>query len=273
MAVLALLFGAYTFATSNKKGVAWKKYPTSRTILVKRFFGYVSTDTNADFAKAYKLLALSRRRAKNAHPGHYYQRFHDLDQYLAGEFGPQWIDRLKVVRKQQELNGKLHTVMVAVVDTERFHVFVAPQVPKGFHPGGPTHYGLLAIREFQFSGGAASQRLGIINSYVGGFYGATGSANQIRGLAAAFGGSDANETPWQIKQRLLPIVEDPHGTALRQCIYQLWPVRNDPTVRRRLYKIIHDPRYAPNIRTDARSVYNGTASAAILIGNGVTKVH
>lgn len=269
------IYWAYSKATAHTNA-AYKKFPHNRTKLVRDFFTYVSTDTNSEFRKAYDLISLTRRRPhKSNRQGHFWQRFHVLDQYLASQFGPQWVQRLRIVKKHVAGAKGSPTRYVVHVDTEVFHMRIAAQVPRGAKtpPTTGRRYGIIGMREFALSGGAKSQTLGLVNAYVGGFYGATGSAAQINGLHAAFGGSDANETPWQIKHRLLPIVVDPRATALQQCIYQLWPVRNDPTVRRALLKIMHDRRYSTHIRHVATAVYTGRAHEADLVGNGVPKVH
>ena len=243
------------------------KYPTSRTALVQRYIALVAQGRTKTEQEAFKLISWPVRHEHKNHPGRVWQTMENMDQYLTGLFGANWASEAKVI-PPSDISSNQYLVKVR---TEKFHFTLAPQ-NKLASPtlGGKEHWGIVAIREFPFTGGAKEQHVAAVTSVLGAVN--PGAAANVAGIAAAYSDAD-NGIAWQIKQRLLPTVEDPHAAALRQCIYQLWPVRKDPTVIWMLNKIIHDPAYAPNIQNDAKAVLSGRVSNAILVGNQVTHIH
>ncbi|MDA8375458.1 MAG: hypothetical protein M0Z50_00005 [Planctomycetia bacterium] len=243
------------------------QYPTSRTALLRRYIALVAQGHTSTDHKAFKLLSWPVRRKYNNHPGRVWQTMEDMNEYLTGLFGADWGNHVKIIPPSDTSS---HHYVVAV-KTEKFHFTIAPQNDLASPTlGGTEHWGIEAIREFPFTGGAQAQHTAAVTSVLGAIN--PGAAANVAGIAAAY--SDADNGPaWEVKQRLLPTVEDPHAAALRQCIYQLWPVRKDPTVIWMLTKISHDPAYAPNIQNDAKAVLSGRVSNAILVGNDVTHIH
>lgn len=259
------LYGRFTAAGPNPA----LAYPTSRAKLVRTFFTDLSTDKDKKLHQAFLLLALPTRKQYQAHEGRVWQKMEDLNRYLAGIFGPAWINDF-----QWHVGTKAgRPDYVVTIATERFHVQIARQWPPAgsAHAAGPRHYGIVKIRELSFSGGAGSQQVQAMRG-VGNMLGIQKVVNNVAGIRAAFSDADAGQ-PWQIKQRLLPTVERPQATGAKQCIYQLWPVRHDPTVRLVLKRIVHDPRYAQDLQHAAASVLSGHVMKATLIANQVTNTH
>ncbi len=242
-------------------------YPTSAKKMINQFFQLISTGSTSADQKAFKLLSLPIRKIHEKHPGRYWQRFEDLNVYLTDVFGTTWTSDIHIVRSK---NPEKPDEYIAHVRTEVFHITVANQDRYAGALPNP-HYGLVRIREFSFSGGARAQQVAADTSVLGAI-GLRGAANNVAGISAAYSAVD-NLKPWQIKHRLLPVVLHPHAAALGQCIYQLWPVRKDPTVRMVLKQIAHDPQYAANIQREARNVLSGHVSDSTLIANQVTHIH
>ncbi len=248
-------------------------YPTSRTALVRQFFTDVAGNSDADLHHAFLLLALPVRHQHAKHEGEVWQRLSNLNSYLTGLFGPQWISDLVVQPSASKTAGA--NVYVAQIQTEKFHLNLQPQPLRPDDPqnDGRTHYGIAHIAEFTLQGGARAQQAAGVSAILGGLVGATGAANSVSSISAAYG-PHGKETPSELKQRLLPIVENPQaGAGLRDCIYQLWPVRNDPTVRMVLKRILHNRAYPGQARQAASGVYHGNAMPELLINAGVTHIH
>jgi len=265
VALVVVVAGYYMFSKPKRNPA--EAYPTSAKKMINRFFQLISTGATSDDQKAFKLLSLPIRKMHHKHPGRYWQRFEDLNVYLTDVFGTTWPANIHIVRSD---NPKKPNEFIAHVRTEVFHITVVNQDRYTSALPQP-HYGLVRIREFSFSGGAQAQQAAATTSVMGAM-GLQGAANNVAGIAAAYSAVD-NLKPWQIKHRLLPVVLHPHAAALKQCIYQLWPVRKDPTVRMVLKMIAHDPQYAVNIQQEARHVLAGHVSDTILIANQVTHIH
>ncbi len=265
IALIVVVAGYYMF--SKPKPNPAEAYPTSAKKMINQFFQLISTGTTSADQKAFKLLSLPIRKIHHKHPGRYWQRFEDMNVYLTDVFGTTWPANIRIVHST---NPEKPDEYIAHVRTEVFHITVANQNRYASALPHP-HYGLVAIKEFSFSGGAQAQRAAAGSSVLGAM-GLQGAANNVAGISAAYSAVD-NLKPWQIKHRLLPVVLHPHAAALRQCIYQLWPVRKDPTVRMVLKQIAHDPQYAVNIQQEARHVLAGHVSDSTLIANQVTHIH
>ncbi len=265
VAAVVVVAGYYMF--SQPKPNPAKAYPTSAKKMINQFFQLISTGATSADQKAFKLLSLPIRRSHRNHPGRIWQRFEDLNMYLTDVFGTSWPANIHIVHSP---NPEKPDEYIAHVRTEVFHITVANQNRYASEMPAP-HYGLVHIREFSFSGGAQAQQAAAGSSMLGAL-GLGRAANNVAGISAAYSAVD-NLKPWQIKHRLLPVVLHPHAAALQQCIYQLWPVRKDPTVRMVLKQIAHDPQYAANIQQEAQHVLSGHVSDATLIGNQVTHIH
>ena len=244
-------------------------YPASRTAVATDFFNLIGSGQPGGYQKAFSLITWPQRRAHRNHAGQYRQRFENLNAYLTGLFGSHWADDIHVEPTADLTSaGDARWPLTVRIKTERFHLKIQNQNRFSSVAGlARRHYGLVAIREFSFSGGAKAQQVAGTSALLN-MVGATGAAANVTGISAAYG-SSGTQKPWQIKQRLLPVVENPQAGVLAQCVYQLWPVRKDPTVRMVLEKIQHDSRYALNIQRDAQAVLSGRVDKAILIGNGV----
>ncbi len=274
LAILAaLIFGGWWYF-SRPVPNPLRTYPTSGRELVRRYFSLIAAGTPADLQKTQALLSWPLRRRFRKQAAAYRQRVGFLDDYLKGLFGANWGAHMRVVANET-VGGPASAVQwqyVVAVGTEKFHVRIAVQ--NHLHrPAlrGPPRFGVVAIRELPWAGGARAERAAGVRSLLS-FGGMGRSGELLQGISAAYGGA-GHEKPWQIKQRLLPIVENPQAGALRQCVYQLWPVRHDPTVRAVLKKITSDPRYAPEIQQVARQVLASHVPKAILVGNGVVNTH
>ncbi len=265
IAAVVIIAGYYMFSKPAVNPA--EAYPTSAKKMINQFFQLISTGSTSADQKAFKLLSLPIRKMHEKHPGRYWQRFEDLNVYLTDVFGTTWPANIHIVRSK---NPEKPDEYIAHVRTEVFHITVANQDRYASALPNP-HYGLVRIREFSFSGGAHAQQVAA-NTSVLGALGLQGAAHNVAGISAAYSAVD-NLKPWQIKHRLLPVVLHPHAAALRQCIYQLWPVRKDPTVRMVLKLISHDPQYAVNIQQEARKVLSGHVSDTTLIANQVTHIH
>jgi hypothetical protein len=265
VALIVIGGGFWMFQTPKPSPIL--KYPTSRTALLQRYIDLVGQGRTITDQKAFKLISWPIRQEHKKHPGRVWQTMEDMNQYLTGLFGANWSNDAQVVSPSDSASKHF----IVKVRTEKFHFTIAPQ-NKLASPtlGGKERWGIVAIREFPFTGGAQAQHTAAVTSVLGAIN--PGAAANVQGIAAAYSDAD-NGTAWQIKERLLPTVENPHAAALRQCIYQLWPVRKDPTVVWMLKKISTDSAYAPNIQNDAKAVLSGRVSNAILVGNDVTHIH
>ncbi len=244
-------------------------YPTSRTALATKFFKLVGSNQSGGYQKAFALISWPERNLHHNHTGQYRQRFENLNAYLTGLFGAHWANSIHVSPTTDlSSTGNAAWPLTVRIKTEEFHLKIQRQNRFSPTPNMETeHYGLVAIREFSFGGGARAQQVAGTTALLN-MVGAGGAAGNVASISAAYG-SDGQEKPWQIKQRLLPVVENPQAAALQQCVYQLWPVRKDPTVRMELARIEHDSLYALNIQREAKAVLEGRVDKAILIGNGV----
>ncbi len=265
VAVIVIGVGFWLFQTPPASPIL--KYPTSRTALLRRYMNLVAQGRTITVQEAYRLISWPVRQEHKNHPGRVWQTMENMNRYLTGLFGDNWGPEAKIIPPSDTASNHY----VVTVRTEKFHFTLAPQ-NKLASPtlGGTEHWGIVAIREFPFTGGAQAQHVAAVTSVLGAVN--PGAAANVGGIAAAYSEAD-NGTAWQIKEKLLPTVEDPHAAALKQCIYQLWPVRKDPTVVWMLKKISLDTAYAPNIQNDAKAVLSGRVSNAILIGNEVTHIH
>ena len=245
-------------------------YPVSRAKLVRTFFYDISTNDNTKLHQAFLLLALPTRKKYQAHEARVWQKMENLNRYLSGIFGRAWMNDFVL----HVSSGSGRPQYVAEIATERFHVHIVREWPLAGDAGagGVRHYGILRVRELSLSGGGASQAAQASRDVLGNLIGNKIAANDVAGIHAAFSDADAGK-PWQIKQRLLPTVERPKAAGVRQCIYQLWPVRHDPTVRLVLKRIIHNAQYSPDLQHAAEGVLSGHVMKATLIANQVTDTH
>ncbi|HTV47324.1 MAG TPA: hypothetical protein VMG59_02665 [Phycisphaerae bacterium] len=245
-------------------------YPTSQSLAVQQFFTDISTNSTDDDQKAFTLISWPIRQQDPSNQDEYVWHFGSLNDYLTGLFGDSWIQQLQI----QVPSDPNATTCIAQINTETFHINLAGQKqysPPGTFVPSEEHWGIVSIDEFPFTGGAQAQRatetIGVMNTM-----GLNGAASNLGSIVAANSGAD-NGPSWAIKERLLPEVEDPNGAAIRQCIYQLWPVRKDPTVIYELNKVIDDPRYSQDAQQAAKDVLSGHVDEAILVGNGVTNTN
>jgi hypothetical protein len=272
--MLALVVGILGYQyTVPPKAEAWKAYPTDRDELVRQFFGYVHDDTDASAKAAYALIS---RQAKNPadadEAGKYFQNFHDLARYLNGTFGKDWNDTLRIEHDDGKGAGDLDTAVH--VQTEVFHLPLDLQGPDGLtpeqlaaRPDAEHRYGVRAIAEFPIDRAGKSQQIEGITGVLK-VYGANGSAEQLTGILNT-SGSPLHETAMACKLRLLPVVRRPKATGLQRAIHQLWPVRQDATVRATLEAIMGDDAYDPLIRAVAKRVHDGTEDEEALVADGV----
>ena len=94
-------------------------------------------------------------------------------------------------------------------------------------------------------------------------FGAGNAIPRIEGILNA-GGAQRRETAMQTKLRLLPSLRNPRNVNKYE-VYQTWPVRKDPVIRRRLNAMVHDERYDGGIRQVAQEVLNNAVSDEELI--------
>jgi hypothetical protein len=273
--LIALGVGGYwAFVGGGAKAEPWAGYPNDRDELVKQFFGYIHDDTDVSAKKAYALISRGMKNpAKEDEAGLYFQNFHDLTRYMNDAFGHDWYDTMRIEHTDGKGAGQLRTTVY--IQTETLHVPLDLQGPDGMtieqlaaRPAVEHRYGVRAIEEFPISSAGKSQQMEAISGILGGVYGATGSVNQIRGIVGA-SGSPPHETPMECKRRLFPLVRNPKMTALNRALHQLWPVRNDPTVRATLEAIMGDERYDPQMRAIAKRVHDGTEDEESLVADGV----
>ncbi len=269
LVVLVLAGASVIWFMHRPKPNPIRTYPTSRTAVATQFFHLIGSGRPGAYQKAFSLITWPLRTAHRNHAGQYRQRFENLNAYLTGLFGSQWSNDIHVEQTADLTSAaNAHWPLTVRIKTERFHLKIQNQNRFSSESGlARRHYGLVAIREFSFSGGAKAQQVAGTSALLN-MVGAGGAAANVTGISAAYG-NDGTQKSWQIKQRLLPVVENPQAGALAQCVYQLWPVRKDPTVRLVLEKIQHDSRYAVDIQQDAKAVLSGRVDKAILIGNGV----
>lgn len=268
--VILIAVGIWWFLFGTPKPNPIDSYPTSQSIVVQKFFNYIATGQTDDDQNAYTLISWPIRQQNQDAQDQYWQRFENLNVYLTGLFGDNWVQQLQI----QVPADPTATTCVAQINTETFHVNLAPQKqysPPGTYPPPEEHWGIVSIDEFPFTGGAKAQQTAAVTGVMNGM-GLNGAASNLGSIVAANSGAD-DQPPWGIKQQLLPQVEDPNTAALRQCIYQLWPVRKDPTVIYELNKIINDPRYSQDAQQAAQDVLNSHVDEAILVGNGVTNTN
>jgi hypothetical protein len=274
--VLAIVIGVIAGVIYHyTKPVAepWKAYPNDRTALVQKFFELIATDDPTEHDKAYALISATAKDPQaNDERGAYRQLFHDMYAYFAGEFGPNWIATLQI---QNVGNPGEPMQSIVTVGTDVLHLDIDPQLAPNQNmstlatmPPEKLNYGVHDIQEFSLDDVGKSMQMGIAKGLLRG-YGAQGSINQLEGIAAAGGGAPLHETPFEAKRRLLPIIRTGKDAAINRALYQLWPIRTDPTVQRRLQIILDDPNYPEDYKKIAKEVKDGTASDEELIAAGV----
>ncbi len=279
VAVLVLLLvtiGYFTLRLIRGPAVEpWKTYPTDGKTAVAQFFADIHAGGGGDKAslrRAYQAISLDQRHPDDDNDAdHWGYVFQDVNDYLTGEFGPAW-NTLMSVAPADPAQGNDATVYLVTIGTEQLHVDIAPQKPADAPPAAPApvphHFGIVGIREFSLADSMQSDPVRSATGYLTHVYGATGSAEQIRAIVGR-SMPLARMSAMQIKRLLLPLVRDPHASALKDNVYRLYAVRDDPTVRARLKEITTDARYPREVQQAAREVLQGTVDEAILIELGI----
>ncbi len=264
--IVVIVAGIWVYQTFFKTVDPWLNYPTDQRALLTKFFQIVHTDNRKEHEKAYALISLYRRDAKDdTQHGQYLQLFHDVDRYFITLFGPNYINE---IRFEPEGNVPDAATWIAAVRTEKMTIDLEPQTPPDKQkPGEPKRWGIVAIREFPLGNSSRSQQMGAIGGVLRGL-GAGGSAEQIQGIAAVT--TDFSRmSPAEIKQTLMPIITNPRATGLIRGIYQTWYVRKDPTIRATLESILTDARYPDEVKRVAKQVLDERVPEEELIGMGV----
>lgn len=263
--VLVVMLGMY-FGVKYMGGAydkPWLRYPTDPEQLVKEFMGYIETDKDKSFDKAYGLMSMSvRHDQESGERGRYRQLYHEVYKYLTEEFGPGWGATMSLVA---EPGGGGGTLFYRVeVGAETLHVAVEPQGPEKGPAPSPARYGVMQIAEFPIEEAAEAQQMAGIGGVVGGIAGQAAKDN----LQNVIGGlSSRRLTPMQTKRQYLPLVRK--ANVPRMVVLHLWPVRNDPVVRARLESMVKDQRYAPDVQKTAQEILNGTVPLEDLIAGHV----
>lgn len=264
---LALLVGAGWVIFGRDNSVArWKSYPTSKEEAVRQLFEHIATDDNGKFDDAYRALIdleIKQNVDTDQQRGVFRQVFHEVDKYLKGEFGSDWITKMNV----RESAANPDAVEVRV-ERERLNVLVRNQVPAG-KTGETPRWGVVDIAEFPRAEGGALQQSAAVGGMLRGVAG-EGAERNLNAITAA-GANMARETKMQTKRRVLPILRDPSSPAIKRVILQSWVVRNDPVIRYRLEQIVADEvRYNPELRATAKAVLTGSVPEEDLVAAGVT---
>ncbi len=260
---VVLLIVAGVMAWRGSRPEPWEAFPTAREEVVKQLMTHLHADNDKSLRAAYLLVADEDKKNIND-DGKYRQLFHEVNKYLAGEFGDDWIKHTTITPDPADADR-----FIVKVALETLHVRTSEESPKNAPAAKGKHFAYRSIEEFDLHEAANMQKMAGIGGVLKGL-GASGSANQLNQIIGA-GAHSNRETLMQTKRRLLPILRNPRGEAVKRCVYQTWRIRNDPVVHNRLQAIVDDGRYAGDVQDAAKSILDGSVTEEELAAVGVEK--
>ena len=240
------------------------KFAATGQAAVTEFMTDISGGGDPQLDAAYGLLADSVRDPKENDHGDYLQIYDELNNYLAGEFGSDWITRLKVTADPADPN-----LFAAHIGPETLHVRVAQQTPADKMKEQGEHYGIMQIEEFSVTLAADFRQMegikGVLRAYPGAGNGAVEMLDKVLGAS----GAAPHNAPMIVKKvRLLAVIRNPREVS-SQAILLTYPLRNDPVVKARLAQIAGDERYDTPERQRAKEVYDDKVPEEELISVGL----
>jgi hypothetical protein len=251
------------FVMRPAKADPWQRLPASQMDAAKEFLTHISKGTDDGYEKAYGLVAPSVKRPKDSEElGKYRQLYHVMNNYLATEFGKDWITLLNL-----QADPANNEFVLAKIGPETLHLRITQEVPPEKMKGdADRRYGVHNIEEFDIEDAAALQKAAGIMGIVRGVAGA-GAENNLQTIMGARGGN-RRESKMQTKLRILPNLRNPRA-VVRMTVINAWPVRTDPVIRARLDQISKDGRYPNDVQQTARDVLADNISDEELIAAGV----
>jgi len=231
----------------------YEKFPPTAEASAKEFLTHIS-EGDAGYDKAYFLIADSARspKADVDDRGEYVQIFHNLNEYLTEELGPDWISRTQFAADPQDPNA-----VIATVDLETLHINTAQQSKDPQKP----HFGILGIADIPVDYARAFGQTSAVNDIIRSVGGSAAEHN-LQAIESATGGPvELRHAPVLVKKiMVLKGLRDPHSANG----YSVAATDNfrtngtlDPVVKARLEKIVNDGRYDGNVQDWAKKVLNG----------------
>jgi hypothetical protein len=253
-----LLILALYYFTRPAPPPPWAAFPPTRLDAAQKFLADIASGQDAGFDRAYALISPSVHDPQlDDEIGHYRQLFYVMYSYLSGEFGDDWGKNATL-----ELDPKDPNVIIAHVDVETLHLRMVEQTPPAKLTPTNHHWALAGVDEFDVHDSGKYLKMAGIKGVLRGEAG-QGAVNNLESIIGAMGGG-LHETHMQTKIRLLPLLHNPR-TVNKYEVFQTWPVRKDPVIRRRLQAIVDDGRYNSEIQDIAKRVLNDSITDEELI--------
>ena len=224
----------------------YAQFPATATDAAKEFMTRVSGGDNMHHS-AYALIADSARsKQASDDEGDYLQVFHTVNDYLAAEFGSDWISQATFAPDPADPN-----VIITKVAIETLHIRTRQQTPPDQMQKYGPRVGIIGIDEVDVNYASDLRQIAVIGDFIGGVAGQSAKNN----LDSVLGASAANrhQPPFIKKMSLLAVLRNPHATNWRVVI-QTDPLRTDPVIRARLSMILTDERYELNVHNAAKEV-------------------
>jgi hypothetical protein len=223
---------------------------------VKTYVSLVGTDTNADFNRAYDLIAPEFKHAQNDSDRDVYLNFHhQVWRYLKEiTLDETWAASATIVP------GAAGDKFEVMVGPERLTVQVVDMSPKELQDKGEHHWAVSHFLEpdpYADYFYKASQLEG--TKALGGLSGAGPGLGKILDEITAMG-SAARMSLWEAKITRLPLLNRPKGEGIDFHIIDLWRFRTDPVVRFMLERVVSGDDYKPSSKERAKAVLDGTLS-------------
>ena len=217
---------------------------------------------DATYDNAYALIAdAARSPTANDDRGDYVQIFHIVNEYLAAEFGPDWITQTKFAPDPDDPKK-----IIATIALETLHIRTAQQTPPDKMQQNGPHFGILGIEEVDVSYAGDLAQMAVIRDLIR----AGAGQGALNNLDTIIGANEANRhKPRFIKKmELLQVLRNPRATTGRS-VLQAYALRDDPVIKARLKAIVGDERYDPPPREKATEVLADKVDEAELIGIGL----
>lgn len=262
LVIAAVGYGGYSIYAWLHPPPRYLQYPNTAEGTVREFLNLVSNGDDKSLDRAYFLVADSVRDPKASDDrGDYRQIFDVMHNYLASEFGDDWLAGARYAPDPADPN-----TFVLHVSMETLHIRVAQQTPADKEKEQGPHYGFLGVDEFNVNDGPDYRKMAGIEGVLRGVAG-QGAVDMLNSVLAS-GANKWRGPPMVKKVGLLAVLRNPHNINWKDVI-QTYPLRNDPVMRARLTRVTADDRYDQVIRDKAKEVLDDKVTEEDRIAAGL----
>jgi hypothetical protein len=262
LVIAGIVYGGWSIYAWLHPPPRYLQYPNTAEGTVREFLNYVSAGDDKSLDKAYFLVADSVRDPKASDDrGDYRQIFDVMHNYLANEFGEDWLTQAKYAPDPADPD-----MFVLRVSMETLHIHVAQQTPPEKEKEQGPHYGFIGVDEFSVNDGPDYRKMAGIEGVLRGVAG-QGAVDMLDSVIAS--GANRWHGPRMVKKvGLLAVLRNPHNLNWKD-VLQTYPLRDDPVVRARLTKITTDGRYDTTLQEKAKEVLDDKVTEEELISVGL----